>query len=133
MLDQADENKSMEPDLAEDACCLESPDQPACSPLADPPIACTLSEAELRERRRTLLDTVRRAAVRVIELPAGYAYSFSPASEILLNLCRLIDMERDCCPFLTFTLIVSAGRQPIRLEITGGPQAKAVIADFFGS
>ena len=32
-----------------------------------------------------------------------------------------------------YKLIVEAGRQPIRLEITGAPEAKAVIADFFGS
>jgi len=46
---------------------------------------------------------------------------------------HLIDLERACCPFLTFKLIVVAGQQPVRLEITGAPEAKAVIADFFGS
>ena len=105
----------------------------ALLPLADVPIACTLSEAELRERRRMLLESTRKAAISVTELVSGCAYCFEPTSEILLDLAGLIDMERDCCPFLTFTLVVSAGRQPIRLEITGTPQAKAIIAEFFGS
>jgi hypothetical protein len=40
------------------------------------PIACTLTEAELRERRRTILDSVRAAALDVTPLPLGYAYRF---------------------------------------------------------
>jgi len=99
----------------------------------DMPIACTLPEADLRERRRTLLDSVRRIAIDVTELPSGYAYRFDAASDILLTLARLIDLERVCCPFLSFTLVVGSGQQPVRLEITGTPEAKAVIADFFGS
>ena len=136
MSDQANDNKATEP--AGVSCChppesSRPADQPSTSPLADVPIACTLSEAELRERRRMLLESTRKAAVSVTELVSGYAYCFEPTSEMLLDLAGLIDMERDCCPFLTFTLVVSAGRQPIRLEITGTPQAKAVIAEFFGS
>jgi hypothetical protein len=96
-------------------------------------IACTLSDSELRERRGTLLDVVRKAAIDVTELPPGYVYLFDPDSGILPNLARLVDLERVCCPFLTFTLQVEAGHQPVRLEITGPPQAKSVIADFFGT
>ena len=97
------------------------------------PIACTLSPAEQQERRRTLLDSVRRATIEVTELPLGYAYRFNLTSDVLLVLTRLIDLERTCCPFLTFTLIVDAGQQSIRFEITGALAAKPVIADFFGS
>jgi len=42
-------------------------------------------------------------------------------------------LERQCCPFLTFKIIVEAGNQAICLEITGPPDAEPVIADFFGS
>jgi hypothetical protein len=97
------------------------------------PIACTLTEAEMRERRQTLLDSVRRAALNVKSLPLGYAYGFEPTSEVLAHLSRLVDLERQCCPFLTFRIVVEAGNQPICLEVTGSPEAKTVIADFFGS
>jgi hypothetical protein len=97
------------------------------------PIACNLTEAELRERRQTMLNLVRGAALNVTSLPMGYAYRFEPTSEVLAHLSRLVDLERQCCQFLTFRIVVEAGNQPICLEITGPPEAKAIIADFFGS
>ncbi|HLJ29956.1 MAG TPA: hypothetical protein VKY85_24830 [Candidatus Angelobacter sp.] len=96
------------------------------------PIACTLSEAEMRERRQTILDVVRGAALKVTELPLGYAYRFEPTSEVLTHLSQLVDLERQCCQFLTFKILVEAGNQPICFEVTGPPEAKAMIADFFG-
>jgi hypothetical protein len=97
------------------------------------PIACNLTEAELRERRQTMLNLVRGAALNVTSLPLGFAYRFEPTSEVLAHLSRLVDLERQCCQFLTFRIVVEAGNQPICLEVTGPPEAKAIIADFFGS
>jgi hypothetical protein len=94
------------------------------------PIACTLTEAGMRERRRTILDSVRAAVLSVTSLPAGYAFRFEPTSEVLAQLGRVVDLERECCPFLTFKIIIEAGNQPICLEVTGPPEAKAVIAGF---
>ena len=99
----------------------------------DLPVACTLTVAELRARRRTILDSVRRAVLDITPLLDGYAYRFEPTSEILSQLARLVDPERQCCAFLTFRITVGSGRQPICLEITGPPDAKAIIADLFGS
>jgi hypothetical protein len=42
------------------------------------------------------------------------------------------DLERQCCQFLTFKIVVEPGETPLRLEVTGPPKAKPVIADFFG-
>ena len=97
------------------------------------PIACNLTEAEMRERRQTMLDFVRAAALNVTSLPLGYAYRFEPTSEVLAYLSRFVDSERQCRQFLTFRIVVEAGNQPICLEVTGPPEAKAIIADFFGS
>jgi hypothetical protein len=84
------------------------------------------------ERRETILNAVRDSARAVTQLPLGYAYHFEPASEVLAGLFRLVDLERKCCPFLTFRITVGAGNKSICLEITGPPEAKPVIADFFG-
>jgi len=92
-----------------------------------------LDEAEITERRRTLLDLVRSAVLNVTSLPLGYAYRFQPTSEILPLLSRRVDLERQCCPFLTFKITAEAGNQPICLEVTGPDGAKALIAEFFGS
>jgi hypothetical protein len=98
----------------------------------EPPVACMLTEAELRERRRTILDSVRRMALDITPLLDGYAYRFEPGSEVLSQLARLVDLERQCCAFLTFRIIVEAGK-PISLEITGPRESKSIIAEFFGS
>lgn len=55
----------------------------------------------------------------------------SVAAPILL--ARLVDLERQCCAFLTFRMTVGAGPRPICLEITEPREAKAVIPDFVGS
>jgi hypothetical protein len=96
------------------------------------PIVCTLTVPELQERRRNVLDAIRAKAIDVRPTADGYSYSFSPTPEVLVQLTRLIESERQCCQFLTFTLIV-APRQPITLEVSGPPAAKAIIAEFFGS
>jgi hypothetical protein len=87
----------------------------------------------MRERRRTILDSVRGAVLSVRSLPLGYAYGFEPTAEVLAQLGGLVDLERRCCPFLTFRIVAEAGNQPIWLEVTGPEEAKSVIADFFGS
>jgi hypothetical protein len=99
----------------------------------EPPIACTLNDPEMRERRRTILDGFRSATLEVTSLPLGYAYHFAPTSAVLAQIVNLVDWERQCCPFLTFNITVAAGNQTICLEITGPPEAKPMIADFFGS
>jgi hypothetical protein len=96
------------------------------------PIACTLSEAEMRDRRKTILDSVRGATRSVTVLPAGYAYYFEAKPEVIVQLARLVDLERVCCAFLTFRIVVEAGSESICLEITGPPEAQAVIGEIFG-
>ena len=99
----------------------------------DLPIICTLTEAELRERRRDVLESVRTAAIETLSLPNGYVYRFAPGSEILTTLARLVALEHQCCRFLTFKMLVEPGDGPISLEVTGPPEAKAMIAEFLGS
>jgi len=96
----------------------------------DLPIVCTLTTDQLQERRINVLEPIRNAAIKTEELPMGYAYTFQPQPDLLVRLAKLVDLERGCCRFLTFAII--ANEETIRLEITGPPVAKMVIADFFG-
>ena len=96
----------------------------------DLPIACTLTGPELMERRRTVLDVVRKAKVRTIRLPDGHAYEFPNHAEISEQLSTLVALERQCCSFLTFNII--DGATTVRLEVTGPPEAAGLIQDFFG-
>jgi hypothetical protein len=69
------------------------------------PIVCTLTEAELQERRRTVLDAIRAKAIDVQAIADGYSYRFSSSPELLGQLTQLIELERQCCQFLTVKLI----------------------------
>ena len=98
----------------------------------DLPIICTLTESELRERRETILNSLRSDALEVVAMSNGYSYRFSPGADILSKLSKLVELESQCCQFLTFKIIVAPPQQ-ITLEVSGPPEAKVVIADCFGS
>jgi hypothetical protein len=97
----------------------------------DAPIACTLTGPELAERRTTILNALRAATLRTHRLPNGYTYDFHINTEMSAQLERLIALERQCCQFLTFNIVETPST--IRLEVTGSPEAVAVIEEFFGS
>src|SRR5262245_4648245 len=97
------------------------------------PIACTLSEAELRHRRQAIAREFEAMEAIATELPNGYAYTVAATSEALLKIVHLVDMERKCCSFLTFKIVIEAGEKWMQLEVTGPTEAKAVIAEYFNS
>jgi hypothetical protein len=94
-------------------------------------IACTLTGPDLRERRQAVMDAFRSMQVSVSELPDGYAFIFPASSEALQRIAELVDLEQQCCPFLTFKIVVEAAQAAIRLEVTGPGEAKTVIAEYF--
>lgn len=94
------------------------------------PIACSLSEPELRERRGTVLKKVGQAVLETVELENGYAYRFPSDDEWLVELMNLVRLERRCCPFLTFKISVEAGGESIWLELTGAGGAKDFLSSF---
>jgi len=58
---------------------------------------------------------------------------FAAKPDILLKLAELVRLEHECCRFLTFKIVVEAGVIPIQLEVTGSPESRDMIADFFGA
>jgi hypothetical protein len=95
------------------------------------PIACSLTSAELQVRRRTVLEKLRGAVLEVEELADGFAYSFSAEGNRFNELADMIDLERQCCPFLQFSVTVTAGHGPLTLEITGPEGTKDFLLSTF--
>jgi hypothetical protein len=95
------------------------------------PIACSLTDAELQERSRDVLRRVGAAVVEVKELPDGYAYRLPSDTKWIGELAHLIQLERACCLFLRFQLIIEPDHGPIRLELTGPPGTKEFLAALF--
>ena len=96
------------------------------------PIACTLTSAELQERRITVLANLRQSVVEFKELPDGYAYSLSSDAS-LQDLAAMIELERQCCPFLRFTLTVEPAGGGVWLELTGPPGTREFLAELLQS
>jgi hypothetical protein len=84
------------------------------------PIACTLSAADLTERR-TVLAALQAHCLETTTLDdgRGLVLRFAQAPGILATLARVIDLERQCCRFLDFELTVAADGGPIALTLAG--------------
>ncbi len=94
------------------------------------PVACSLTEPELRKRRTTVLQKVGQAVLEVVEAENGYAYRFPSDDEWLGELINLVRLERQCCPFLTFKISVEPGDGPVWLELTGPKGTKDFLSSF---
>ncbi len=77
--------------------------------MADLPVACTLSPAALRARKENLLNVLLHRADERRELPDGYRLRFAAEGDMLSVIARTVDMERQCCRFLRFTVNVEPG------------------------
>lgn len=94
----------------------------------DIPVACRLSDAELREREATLLAQFRSRVLATEELDDGYIFQIRAEKESFEIAAALIAAERECCPFLTFTLTARPKLGPVELRVTGPAGAKAFLA-----
>src|SRR5439155_16939293 len=91
------------------------------------PIACTLTNTD-RQERGSVLQRVGEAIVEVKELGSGKHSRFPADSRWLDELITVIRLERECCQFLKFGLIVEPGTGPIWLELTGPDGTKEFLA-----
>ena len=96
----------------------------------DLPIVCTLSTADLEERKDTILASVRATVIGRTSIPGGYRYEFKNDPRAMSDIHRMVELEQQCCRFLHFDL--SEDEKALRLNVTGPPEALAVIGDLFG-
>jgi hypothetical protein len=94
-------------------------------------IACALTPEAIRAGRQGLLPGLAARAVAREPLDDGYLLTFNPAPDIIGLIGRVIDAERQCCPWLTFTLKVAAGAGPIELQLHGPTGAREFLAALF--
>ena len=99
--------------------------------MKDLPIACTLNDSELQQRRSGLLARMQDWIQEVKSLDSGYALRFASTNEIMDELTTLIQLERSCCQFLQFNLKVLPEQGPIWLELTGPNGTKEFLEGLF--
>jgi hypothetical protein len=100
-------------------------------PMADLPVACTLSPAALKARKANLLNALLRRADERRELPNGFSLTFAAEGDILSEIARTVDAERQCCRFLRFAVAVEPDDGPITLDLTGPAGAREFLSAMF--
>ena len=95
----------------------------------DPPIACTLSPGELRERTAALAELAGRALRARAPIPGGERLTFAGGAAGERDLRAAVEAERACCAFLALDL--RRERDRLVLDVTGPVEAAPVIAELF--
>jgi hypothetical protein len=85
----------------------------------DIPVACRLSDAELRKRETTLIAQFKSALIATEELPDGYAFRIPGDRKWIAIVAELMVAERECCPFLTFEVAAQPNMGPVTVRVTG--------------
>ena len=89
-----------------------------------PPIACTLSAADLKDREAAWKKLMSSGLVERDVVPGGIR--LSPAPGAAAALIDLVDLERECCAWIRFE--VSGGSV---VTLTAEGDGEAVLADMF--
>jgi hypothetical protein len=91
------------------------------------PIACSLDKAQFEERK-ALVNRIGELAAERKAISSGFALRFGPEAGLVSQLADFIEVERMCCPFLTFRIDVQAGGS-VWLELTGPDAAQRIIRE----
>jgi len=89
--------------------------------MSEIPIACTLTERELAERRAGLLAELRGHRAEIRWLADGAAFRYPSTAAVVDLLTEFVRLESRCCPFLRFSLTVDPAAGASWLELTGPP------------
>jgi MerR family copper efflux transcriptional regulator len=97
---------------------------------AAPPIACTLEPEAIPDRLEAWRATLRDAASRTTAADGALRIEFGDAIQ-LAEVARLVEAERRCCAFLSFTIV--ADDRGLVLEVRAPDSATDVLSAIFGS
>jgi len=92
------------------------------------PVACSLSQPELRAREAGLLGALAARVLERQEIAEGLRLRFAVTDGLLAEIAELVDLERRCCPFLRFTVTVQPAGGPVWLELSGPAGTRAFLA-----
>lgn len=85
---------------------------------ANIPLACTLSDDDLRVRSREVAELFAHATA-VEELADGYAFAFPGGGAWPRELLDFVTFERACCLFYSFGLRFPSPHDVIWLDVRG--------------
>ena|SRR5690554_6849663 len=95
-------------------------------------LSCRLTSPELRERKATVIGTLKQLILERQEIHNGFRYRFHGSDEVLDQINGFIKTERLCCDFFNFNITVSDQDFPVWLELSGPDGAKEFILNEIG-
>ena len=94
-----------------------------------PPIACSLTAADYRQRVADAGQVARDALRERQPIDGGGRLTFEDTTDVRRRLEAFVAAESSCCPFLTMSLTSTAGR--LVLDVTGPELAAPIIEELF--
>lgn len=97
--------------------------------MTEHPLFCNLDAftPEDRTRHEMLSQQWRHSLQSIVELERGYGLRFEPTSEMFMLLAELITLERQCCPFFHFELVLEPAG-PLWLRLLGSDEVKQLLS-----
>jgi len=94
-------------------------------------VACSLSDADFRERRTFARKALIARIASSKRIENGIEIQFDRDEQLSRDLMTFVDLERQCCGFLTFTILTAQpGALPTGVRIQGGAESQATIEMF---
>ena len=90
-------------------------------------LTCKLTMPELKQRKETVIKSLKSQILMKKELKNGYSYKFGGTDKMIDELAEFVKTERMCCSFFTFNLSFCGDKSEAILEITGPKGAKEFI------
>ncbi len=95
-------------------------------------LACSLTSPELRQRKETVIKSLKKQVLAKRELTNGYSYKFAGTDKTVDELTEFIKTERECCNFFVFNLSINGNKSVAVLEIKGPRGVKDFIRTELG-
>lgn len=93
------------------------------------PLMCTLSAAEMGDRRSAWAKVFNSGLVTRESIPGGIAFHAAPdAAEALIS---LIDLERECCAWIDFEVLKDDSSGEATINLTADGDGRAVLSGMF--
>lgn len=93
----------------------------------NPPLACVPNAVPTDQQEywtKVIAPKLYGAVLEIQELPNGWAWRLPSTSEILQFVAQDLEVERLCCPFVNYTLVIEPNQGPFWLRMTGGEGVK---------
>ena len=81
-----------------------------------------------RERHAALTEQLKSGARWIQELPRGYAFRFPDDRSVTRRVIEWVALERRCCPFLEFEILLGLEGEPVILRLTGRDGVKEFLS-----